>query len=82
MININFKKIIWKIFIVFWNIFAFIGFGVTAYFLYLVFDDAGYCISEEHGVWDEEQKICRHDCAKWDKEHGCITSDMLKDNKI
>lgn len=25
-------------------------------------------------VWDPEQKICRTDCLKWNKEKGCIPS--------
>lgn len=30
------------------------------------------CLSEEHGVWDYEQNICRHDCRQWTQENGCI----------
>jgi len=49
--------------------------------LYIVFDDKGYCLSSQHGVWDNEQKICRYDCIKWDKERGCVKEDQLRDNE-
>lgn len=81
MININIKKISWKIFLIFWNICAIIGFVLTSYFLYIVFDDKGYCLSEQHGVWDNNQKICRHDCIKWDEERGCLPKEQQKDNE-
>ena len=47
---------------------------VAAIFVYLVFDDAGYCL-EHGGVWDHDQKICRYDCLAWTKETGCIPHD-------
>ncbi len=50
-------------------------------FLYIVFDDKGYCLSQQHGVWDNDQKICRYDCIKWDKERGCVKEDQLRDNE-
>ena len=80
-ININIKKNIWRIFLIFWNICAIIGFVLTSYFLYIVFDDKGYCLSSQHGVWDNKQKICRHDCIKWDEERGCIKKKQLRNNE-
>jgi hypothetical protein len=82
MINIRLKKIFRNVIFILWNIFAIIGLVVSAYFLYLVFDEKGYCLSEQHGVWDDEQNICRYDCIKWEKERGCITIDMLKNIEI
>jgi len=72
MENINLKKLMWRIFLICWNIFALIGVCVTAYFLYIIFDEKGYCLSSGHGVWDSNSKICRTDCVKWDKVCGCI----------
>ena len=80
-ININIKKNIWRIFLIFWNICAIVGLVIGAYFLYIVFDDEGYCLSEQHGVWDNKQKICSHDCIKWDEERGCVKEDQLRDNE-
>ena len=81
MININIKKISWTIFLIFWNICAIVGLVIGAYFLYIVFDDEGYCLSSQHGVWDNKQKICRHDCIKWDEERGCVKENQLRDNE-
>ena len=81
MININIKKISWKIFLIFWNICAIIGLVISVYFLYIVFDDKGYCLSSQHGVWDNKQKICRYDCIKWDEERGCVKEEQLRDNE-
>lgn len=33
---------------------------IEAIFLYLAFDDAGYCL-EHGGVWDGNKKLCRYD---------------------
>ena len=44
---------------------------IAAIFVYLVFDDAGYCL-EHGGVWDHDRKICRYDCLAWTKETGCV----------
>ena len=52
--------------------------NTVSYFLYLVFDEEGYCLSSQQGVWDNEQKICRKDCIKWSQEQGCITEKMLE----
>lgn len=82
MKNINIKKFSWKIFLIFWNIFAIIGVVVSGYFLHLVFDEEGYCLSEQHGVWDNKKKICRYDCIKWDEERGCLKENALRDDKI
>lgn len=71
MVNINVKKLMWRIFLIFWNIFAIIGVCITACFLYIIFDDAGWCLNSGKGVWDSEQKICRKDCLSWSKETGC-----------
>lgn len=79
MENINLKKLVWKIFLIFWNIFAIIGIIVVGYFLYLLNDEEGYCLSSRHGVWDSNAKVCRMDCIKWDKVHGCIKEDNLHD---
>lgn len=79
MKNIDIKKLGWRTFLIFWNLLAIIGLFVVSYFLYIVFDDEGYCISEQHGVWDDEQKICRHDCIKWNKELGCIKQEHTKE---
>jgi hypothetical protein len=81
MKNINFKKLIWKVFLTFWNIFALVGLCVTAYFLYIVFDEEGYCLSSQHGVWDADAKICRTDCMKWDKIRGCIKDDNANESE-
>lgn len=81
MTNISIKKISWKIFLIFWNICATIGLFIGTYFLYIVFDDEGYCLSQQNGVWDNKQKICRHDCIKWDEERGCVKENQLKDNE-
>lgn len=81
MTNISIKKISWKIFLIFWNICATIGLFIGTYFLYIVFDDEGYCLSQQHGVWDNKQKICRHDCIKWDEERGCVKENQLNDNE-
>lgn len=35
------------------------------------------CLSEEHGVWDYEQNICRHDCLTWNKEQGCVPFESM-----
>ena len=40
--------------------------------LFLAFDHQGHCLSEENGVWDDEQKICRQDCLTWNKKDGCV----------
>lgn len=73
MININVKQLMWRIFLIFWNIFAIIGCCIILYLSYILFfDDAGWCISSGHGVWDAEQKICRDDCLTWSKETGCV----------
>ena len=72
------KKWIWRIVRFVWNIFALFGVFVCGYFLYLVFDEEGYCLSSQQGVWDNEQKICRKDCIKWSQEQGCITEKMLE----
>lgn len=47
---------------------------IAAIFVYLVFDDAGYCL-EHGGVWDYDRKICRYDCLAWTKESGCVPLD-------
>jgi hypothetical protein len=47
----------------------------------IVFDDEGYCLSQQNGVWDNKQKICRYDCIKWDKERGCVKEEQLRDNE-
>ena len=72
------KKWIWRIVRFVWNIFALFGVFVCGYFLYLVFDEEGYCLSSQQGVWDNEQKICRKDCIKWSQEQGCITEKCWK----
>ena len=72
------KKWIWRIVRFVWNIFALFGVFVCDYFLSLVFDEEGYCLSSQQGVWDNEQKICRKDCIKWSQEQGCITEKMLE----
>ncbi len=54
------------------GIFCITGLILIVGSVYLLTDRAGQCISEEHGVWDAEQKICRHDCLKWNKEDGCV----------
>lgn len=77
MENTKLKKWIWRVFLFIWNIFAIIGVAVVGYFLYLVFDEKGYCLSSQHGVWDSYAKVCRKDCIKWDKVHGCIKEDDL-----
>lgn len=81
MENINLKKLIWKIFLIFWNVFAIIGVCVTVCFLYLIFDEAGDCLSRQHGVWDSNAKVCRTDCIKWDKERGCVKAENLQDDE-
>lgn len=75
------KKWGWRIFVFIWSIFAVIGVLVFGGFVYLLFDDAGYCVSEGHGVWDYEQKICRKDCIKWDWERGCVKEEDLYDEE-
>jgi len=72
MKNIDVKKILKRTFLVFWNICAVAGFLLIAGILYYLFDYPAQCLSEEHGVWDYEQNICRHDCLKWTEEEGCI----------
>lgn len=72
MENIKLKKWVWRICLCIWNIFAVIGLAVSGYFAYLIFDEKGYCLSEQHGVWDNKQKICRTDCLKWDDKLGCL----------
>lgn len=81
MENINYKKLIWRIFLIFWNIFALIGVCITAYFFYIIFDEEGYCLSSKHGVWDSNAKICRTDCVKWDKIRGCVKEDSLNNTE-
>ena len=59
-------------------LYSFLGFCVFVclaailVFIYLAFDDKGHCLSEEGGVWDDNQKICRQDCLTWNKKDGCI----------
>ena len=76
----NIKKSLRIVFWGLWHIFAIIGICVVVSFLFLMFDREGYCLSEEHGVWDNEQKICRHDCLKWSKTEGCVP--LTADEKI
>ncbi len=33
--------------------------------------DSLSCLEAEKGVWDYDRHECRHDCWRWDKEHGC-----------
>ena len=47
---------------------------IEAIFLYLAFDDAGYCL-EHGGIWDGNKKLCRYDCLAWSKETGCVPLD-------
>ena len=68
----NIKRYFRAVLIVLWNACAIIGVCAILSFLFLMFDREGYCLSEEHGVWDANQKICRHDCLKWSKTDGCI----------
>ena len=40
---------------------------------------ADICLDSEHGVWDSNQNICRHDCLKWTEKEGCIPLDTTCD---
>lgn len=77
MKNINFKKGLWWVLRFLWNVCAVVGLCIIGYFFFLISDDKGYCLSEQHGVWDDNQKICRFDCIKWDKDRGCLKEEDL-----
>ena len=34
-----------------------------------------YHCADDGGVWDYDQKICRHDCLKWTEREKCIPLD-------
>ena len=56
-----------------WLIMAVIVYGTwSCVYYYLVVDT---CFDIEHGVWDPEQKRCRHDCLKWTEREKCIPLD-------
>lgn len=68
----NIKKGLRHIFLVFFSIGIMLFIGIISSILFLMFDREGYCLSEEGGVWDDNQKICRQDCLTWNKKDGCI----------
>ncbi len=81
MKNIKLKKIFRWIFLILWNVCAFLGLLFIGFVLFYLFDDASRCISEYHGVWDGHQNICRYDCLKWTEETGCIPLSTNKTNE-
>ena len=59
--------------------FALIGIAFVTAMFFFYFDSVGNCL-DAGGVWDEDQKICRRDCDKWEKDKGCIVFDKKVDN--
>jgi hypothetical protein len=46
-----------------------VGAGVL---VYILTDNVANCLSEGHGVWDDDRKECRQDCLTWRKDLGCV----------
>ena len=76
----NIKKTLRRIFLFFFIVSFMIFIGIAVGVLFFVFDRQGYCLSEENGVWDDDQKVCRQDCLTWNKRDGCvaITEENIK----
>ena len=56
-----------------WLIVAILAY--EAYSCVYYFLEADFCMDTAHGVWDPEQKRCRHDCLKWTEREKCIPLD-------
>ena len=76
----NIKKTLRRIFLFFFIVSFMIFIGIAVGVLFFVFDRQGHCLSEENGVWDDDQKVCRQDCLTWNKRDGCvaITEENIK----
>lgn len=73
MKNINYKKFFLVIAIVLGIIILFPIIMAIGYIVYILFfDDVGWCLSEGHGVWDADLKVCRQDCLTWTEQSGCV----------
>ncbi|MBO4285324.1 MAG: hypothetical protein J5895_03735 [Alphaproteobacteria bacterium] len=68
----NIKKGLYHVFTFLLCIGAVIVVGITLCILFLMLDREGHCLSEEGGVWDDKQKMCRQDCLTWNKKDGCV----------
>ena len=40
--------------------------------IFLYFDEPGYCLDTQHGVWDYAENRCRKDCLTWNSKYGCV----------
>ena len=66
------KKIIFRILklIFYMTLTAIVLFCLLVIFLY--FDEPGYCLDTQHGVWDYAENRCRKDCLTWNSKYGCV----------